>query len=1403
MSDFVKLPQDLAIAVSKELKRLGFDYGPMDIMYGKGVEIEHLSKITRLSFENPSAGSLRNIEQLPNLQELYITNDLNYAYTSPAGSISITDEDIEHIEKCKKLRRLEIINQTDITGINLSNLTELEDLTINRCENLLSIEDIDQIKKLDSLTCYGNNSLNDFDGLDKMIASGRIEPHNMKLDVQLYPKAIGYNAFKGTHNATAVEMMKGPTNTYSLSPTWIETNHVRGDGTVEIRHGAMLQLHKKACDIVDRHIPKHSDKQEIIYATEKYLAENVVYDHASSDKGAKYLSHDGIRYGPKSGAQGAYNCLVNNCCVCQGYSRGEKYLLALRGIKASEVDCLGGQKDEKFFSDPKKKWLHGQNPSYDLDGFHSIVRFDDYFGLYSDPCWNAGRWQKGDKTMPYTLKTKSDISKIHTLSFFERNWMGEGQYINPSDRKRLRETNYTEKRKKEIEIEKKRMLLQQKGNTTSLQTSIKSDNPTLNPRASLTEQPTSTLHQTPTAEQPTPTLRQTPTAEQPTPTHHQTLAPEQPTPPLRQTPTAEQPTPTIHQTPAQGAPQSIKTNSVLLKKTAKTLSKVNAAGSKLAPAFILLSCALDPDGNREFVDDITHLRGGKIASDMWEATKQIALHPIDTSSAMIELAGNAVHERYKNAKTSGDYIMESLNATKDGFFNIGDVEWSAVSSLNTAHRERMNYLLEQAGFDTRFDTDNISFQTYKKDPIKFISNIVMPTFVDSKTKVRSDDDLISIINRDDSIALKAYIEEKNADINQDVRGVHHGIDIPYNTALQYAISQGHIKTAQVLYDQPNVNYEGLNQETGDTTLMTLMRHIAPDIEEEEYKTGKPNLSQLPQEKKEEYLMTQSMIDDMISNKKVDLNIENFEGQNAFLVAAECGNLQAVNLFLEQGANINQTDNNKNNALHHCHHNQLMVATLIEQGINANYANERGDTPLMMALEGHGGQNMQSIALLMANTTEEGIQHLKTSPFHLRKLDTLMQKHPNACHLALQLEDHPLQGFFKERYPQALQQVTQSLAKQEPVISTNSDETKPEIQPVLSLKDETPALSEDQNQSTQSKKEETTLLENDQTMQTLEVSQPNEGKNPEEPALLETAQTTQPLEVSQPNEDKNPEETTLLENAQTTQPLEVSQQNEDKNPEEPTLYHGSYSHLEVTIPTEQQGEKSKRTPIDTQEESYSEETTSSSIGETKTPETSNKILKNEASLIRVYQNKAYQHASLRLSQQIGKQVSGIKLSADTIHQAVQNVQDSLSSLPYTSQQLHQQAQMIVYKIIMANKLYHPDEKIGNTNQTLTDLIGRNHREILREITQQMTEAEKAELLPVLQNIEDTIAQKGHAIIDVEAKGMSYDTSKTAGYKNENALIPQKKGLVNILSKTATNCSDNPQENTPLTKDNEME
>lgn len=54
------------------------------------------------------------------------------------------------------------------------------------------------------------------------------------------------------------------------------------------------------------------------------------------------------------------------------------------------------------------------------DRYHSILCIDDYFCLYDDPCWNAVCYQRGDKSMPWILKTHSEISKDHSLSFEER-----------------------------------------------------------------------------------------------------------------------------------------------------------------------------------------------------------------------------------------------------------------------------------------------------------------------------------------------------------------------------------------------------------------------------------------------------------------------------------------------------------------------------------------------------------------------------------------------------------------------------------------------------------------------------------------------------------------------------------------------------------------------------------------------------------------------------------------------------------------------------------------------------------------------------------------------------------------------------------------------------------------------
>ena len=121
----------------------------------------------------------------------------------------------------------------------------------------------------------------------------------------------------------------------------------------------------------------------------------------------------------QDGANGAYNEFIYGTCVCEGYTRAMQYLLRLKGIKSHNVHCITGE-DKLHMSTDKQDDMY---KTYDLpdDGYHSIISIDDINYLYDDPCWNAGRYQKGNKSMPWTLLTKEEISKDHTLSFNERN----------------------------------------------------------------------------------------------------------------------------------------------------------------------------------------------------------------------------------------------------------------------------------------------------------------------------------------------------------------------------------------------------------------------------------------------------------------------------------------------------------------------------------------------------------------------------------------------------------------------------------------------------------------------------------------------------------------------------------------------------------------------------------------------------------------------------------------------------------------------------------------------------------------------------------------------------------------------------------------------------------------------
>ena len=451
MEDTIKLPTSLALNVATQLRdEHGIDHWGK-ALFDSNFTVDELSKITSLTLQNPIKGCCEGIEYLPNLCSLSIKSTGSTEYKQTKDIASIGDEDIWAVEKCKNLKSLEITNQAHITDIDLSGMQKLESVDISRNNNLQSIKGIDKLPKLYSLTCYGNNSLQEIKSLDKAIAQGE-ELDKLNLDILLFPKAIDYRP-NGSYNQNIINKM----DESGVDIHWLEA--LGSNDNIKINHYQMLKMHNKACKILKENVPAVGGVVDTVVAVELYLAKNVTYDSESLDHGRTKTIEAGnnqrLITGIKNGTNGAFNCIMENSCVCEGYTRGEQYLLALRGIKTSNVGCIG-EADTMGMSNNEK--TDNMYSIYNLPdgGYHSIVRIDDCYNLYSDPCWNAGCYQEGDKSMPYSLLTKAEISKTHTLSFDEKNVNNEHFNVDRTNISESIKNNTLFKNKKASEISQQR-----------------------------------------------------------------------------------------------------------------------------------------------------------------------------------------------------------------------------------------------------------------------------------------------------------------------------------------------------------------------------------------------------------------------------------------------------------------------------------------------------------------------------------------------------------------------------------------------------------------------------------------------------------------------------------------------------------------------------------------------------------------------------------------------------------------------------------------------------------------------------------------------------------------------------------------------------------------------------------
>ena len=264
MEPLVKLPMSLGLIVWNQLKEHGIEprknkLGIIDFSFKK----EELELITELKIVNPTSRNIEGISLLPNLKKLELESKGITAHKQKKMIASISDDEIKEIAQCTSLEELSIVNQAEISYIDVSRLSNLRVLEIHHNENLDEIIGLEEINGLWEIDIFGNNRLGKIENLDRIILSNE-ELADLQLDVLSFPDAIGLNRSTMEYNDDALEAIK------ELDAKWKESMH--GKTQIVINNAQMILLHNKACQILDENIPMGAETKDIIVGIERYMS---------------------------------------------------------------------------------------------------------------------------------------------------------------------------------------------------------------------------------------------------------------------------------------------------------------------------------------------------------------------------------------------------------------------------------------------------------------------------------------------------------------------------------------------------------------------------------------------------------------------------------------------------------------------------------------------------------------------------------------------------------------------------------------------------------------------------------------------------------------------------------------------------------------------------------------------------------------------------------------------------------------------------------------------------------------------------------------------------------------------------------------------------------------------------
>ena len=400
----IKLPFRLGLVINEELKKKGIEHrtnsGAPTFEYTQ----EELDQIEKLIFNNPMPGTLKGLESLHNLKVLKISSSYS-PYSN--NNMSINDQDISAISKTTSLEELTIRNQSNITWIDVTDLTSLKSLTVERNVNVDTIEGLTNLNNLYEVNIFGNKEIYEIKGIEELVNKNDLSI--LSLDLLSFSEV----------SSQIPKMLQIPSCKFYEACS-AGTN-------LSYNCGTAMMFHKECLNIVKDILSQHpANNKDLVILVDSFLANHISYDYDALNRKGRYHEENGIRKGFSDGTQSAYNGIMYGSCVCEGYTKSMQYLLKQLNIKTRGVHCIQG-KDQIKVDDSYSNKV--ERPD---DGYHSIIRVDLNEGTYyCDPCWDSCYLHAGDSSLPYCLKNKQDISEDHTLSFEENIINGQYPSIDP------------------------------------------------------------------------------------------------------------------------------------------------------------------------------------------------------------------------------------------------------------------------------------------------------------------------------------------------------------------------------------------------------------------------------------------------------------------------------------------------------------------------------------------------------------------------------------------------------------------------------------------------------------------------------------------------------------------------------------------------------------------------------------------------------------------------------------------------------------------------------------------------------------------------------------------------------------------------------------------------------------